>query len=88
MCTVPVTNSGKASACVTRHARRGRRRFASDVSSTASSRYRLATPHATAPVRHDDAIGTSTSATPKCTYESAISAATWTPTNTVANPPR
>lgn len=45
-------------------------------------------PYATAPGRHRDASGTSTSATPKCTYVSATIAPTWTAVNTNPSAPR
>ena len=59
-CTVEVPKSTKLPRWICRQRRRGMRRRASDVSSTASSMYIAMTPHATATGCHDEASGTNT----------------------------
>ena len=82
------TNTTKLSRCTACQRPRRRWRISSDVTSTATSRYAAAMPHATAPGRHADAYGTSRSSQSKPTNESNASAPTWATTNSSARPPR
>ena len=81
-------NRGKLRKCVRRHAFFDSRLRSSDVTSTASARYRAMTPHATASVWYVVAPGTRMSSQPNDTYESSTSETRWVPMNTTERPPR
>jgi hypothetical protein len=87
-CIVAITYSGNARACVRRQTLAGSRRRASDVSSTATSRWSDTTPHAIHTGCHDDANGTNTSTRLNWMYESAMIDTMCTAVNTTARPPR